>query len=115
MILHPLFHWSPTERRAAINRRGLRLRQRPVVHTFRMDYLCASTSPSQAWMLSAGAFGERGQDWDCWQLTLDHADEVHIREFWGNRIEEVRIYNPVPKSRLWLIGNRTVPESGRRY
>jgi hypothetical protein len=114
VILHPLFHYSPTERRPAINRRGLVMRSKPVVHTFRADYLCFSTSPSRAWSLSAGVFGIRGQEWDCWQVSLDKDDEVEIREFWGNRIDEVRVRNDIPKSRLWLIGSRTVPIRGRR-
>jgi len=115
MILHPLFHWSPTERRPQIQRRGLVLRSRPVAHTFRADYLCFSTSPSQAWALSAGVFGERGQEWDCWQMSLDRLDEVEVREFFGNRVEEVRVRNPIPKSRLWFVGSRAVPLRGRRW
>jgi hypothetical protein len=115
MIIHPLFHWSPAERRPTIRRRGLALRSRPVVHSFRADYLCFSTSPSQAWALSAAIFGDRGQGWDCWQVSLDATDEVEVREFWGNRIEEIRVRNAIPKSRLWLIGTRTVPLRGRRW
>jgi hypothetical protein len=115
MIIHPLFHWSPAERRPAIRRRGLALRSRPVVHSFRADYLCFSTSPSQAWALSAAIFGDRGQEWDCWQVSLDATDEVEVREFWGNRIEEIRVRNAIPKSRLWLIGTRTVPLRGHRW
>lgn len=115
MILHPLFHWSPADRRTRIQRRGLLLNARPVAHTFRMGYVCTSSSPSLAWSLSARVFGERGQEWDCWQVSLDPTDEVHVREFFGNRIEEIRIYNSVPKSRLWLVGSRTVPVRGRRF
>lgn len=115
MILHPLFHYAPAERRAAIQRRGLALRSRPVAHSFRADYLCFSLSASQAWMLSAAVFGQRGQEWDCWQVSLAPTDEVEVREFWGNRIEEIRVRNPIPKSRLWLIGSRTVPLRGRRW
>jgi hypothetical protein len=113
VILHPLFHWSPAARRLAIQRRGLRINSRPAVHSFRCGYLCLS--PSQAWALSAGIFGERGEDWDCWQVTLDTTDEVHVREFWGNRIEELRVHNDIPKSRMWLVGSRTVPTRGRRW
>lgn len=80
-----------------------------------MPVICLSQSPSQAWVLSAGAFGERGAEWDCWQVSLDHDDEVEVRPFFGNRIEEIRVRNNIPKSRLWRIGSRTVPLRGRRW
>ena len=115
MILHPLFHWSPSNRRVAIQRRGLTCRAKPVTNSHRAGHLCFSTSASQAWMLSAAVIGERGQWWDCWQVSLDSADEVAVREFHGNRIEEVRVRNNVPKSRVWLVGSRTVPARGRRW
>lgn len=115
MVLHPLFHWAPTIRRAAIQKRGLRIGSRPVTNCFRADCLCFSQSPSQAWVLSAGALGERGQEWDCWQVSLDVTDEVEVRPFYGNRIEELRVRNHIPKSRIWLIGTRTVPLRGRRW
>jgi hypothetical protein len=115
MILHPLFHWAPTERRPAIIRRGLVCRARPTVSSFRAEYVCLSTSPSQAWALSAGVSGQRGQEWDCWQVSLDPQDTVTVREFWGNRIEEVRVRNNIPKSRVWLVGTRSVPLRGRRW
>lgn len=115
MIIHPLFHWSPAARRPAIQRRGLRINSTPAVQSFRCGYICLSQSPSQAWSLSAGVFGERGEEWDCWQVSLDHHDEVHVREFWGNRMEELRVHNHIPKSRVWLVGSRTVPTRGRRY
>lgn len=115
MILHPLFHWSPAARRPAINKRGLRINCRPVTSTFRCGYICLSQSPSQAWALSASVFGQRGEEWDCWQVSLDHDDEVHVREFWGNRIEELRVHNDIPKSRIWHIGTRAVPARGRRW
>lgn len=115
MILHPLFHWAPVTRRPAITKHGLRINKRPVVNTHRGGYICLSQSPSQAWMLSAAAAGERGEAWDCWQVSLGENDEVRVREFVGNRIEELRIHNDIPKSRIWLVGTRTVPARGRRW
>jgi hypothetical protein len=115
VIVHPLFHWSPTERRPSIQRRGLVLHSKPVTSTFRCGYICLSQSPSLAWSLSAGAFGERGQEWDCWQVSLAPDDEVEVRPFFGNRIQEFRVRNPIPKSRVWFIGHRQVPLRGRRY
>ncbi len=114
-VLHPLFHWAPADRRAAIRRRGLRPRSKPTCSGQRWPYVCLSQSPSQAWSLSAMVHGERGQDWDCWQVTLDVADAVEVRPFYGNRIEELRVQGPIPASRVWLIGTRAVPETGRRW
>jgi hypothetical protein len=113
MILHPLFHWAPTNRRQAIARRGLRINSSPTINSDRSGYLCFSQSPSQAWILSA-ALGQCGEEWDCWQVSLDH-DEVHVRPFFGNRIEEIRVHNHIPKARCWLIGTRIVPARGRRW
>lgn len=113
MILHPLFHWSPTARRPAIARHGLRTHSEPVVNTVCGGYICLSQTPSQAWMLSAAAAGKRGEEWDCWQVSLDTDDEVHVREFFGNRIEELRVHNHIPKDRIWLVGTRVVPRRGR--
>lgn len=83
--------------------------------TLRCDYLCFALSPSQAWALSAAAIGERGQEWDCWQVALAPEDEVEVRRIFGNRIEELRVHNAIPKSRVWLVGTRSVPLRGRRY
>lgn len=115
MVIHPLFHYSPTLRREAIRQHGLRVSSEPVVHTAAMPYICLSQSPSQAWVLSAGACGDPGQDWDCWQVTLALDDEVEVRPFFGNRIEELRIRNDIPHSRIWLVGSRSVPTSGQRH
>jgi hypothetical protein len=108
LILHPLYHWSPADRREQIAAEGLRPDCRPVCHSERAPVLCLSPSPSQAWALSAAVFGEPGVDWDCWQVTLGGEDDVEVRAFTGNRIEEVRVSAVVPVARLWWIGRRTV-------
>lgn len=115
MVLHPLFHWSPAERRASIARRGLRTGRPPTCSTEASDELCLSLSPSQAWSLSAAVFGQRGQEWDLWQVVLDVDDEVVVRPFHGNRLGEIRVRNNVPRSRLWLVGTRSVPLRGKRW
>lgn len=115
MVLHPLFHWSPRERRAGIIRRGLRVNSRPAVDSQPWDRICASLSPSHAWVHSGGLVGHRGSEWDLWQVQLDHEDHVDILPMFGNVIGEIRIHNDIPKSRLWLVGTRTVPMRGRRW
>lgn len=108
MILHPLFHWSPTTRRERIERDGLQVDSEPVCHSARFAVVCVSQSPSQAWALSAGVFGRPGQRWDCWQVTLDGEDELEVVPFQGNRIAELRVRNDIPVSRLWRVGARRV-------
>lgn len=114
MLLHPLYHWSPVERRAAIARRGLRVSSRPTCDSIRWDRICASLSPSHAWAHSAGIVGERGSEWDLWLIQLDHSDEVHVQPLYGNLIGEIRIHNSIPKSRLWRVGSRTIALRGSK-
>lgn len=109
MRLDALYHWAPAERFARINRRGLRINARPTVGTFRSGYLCLGLSPSAAWGLSADIFGEPGQEWDLWQVRLFPEDEVHVRPFWGNQLEEIRVHNDLPKSRVWHAGRKACP------
>lgn len=115
MVIHPLFHWAPAARRAGITRRGLRINSTPTIDSTRWDRICASLSPSHAWAHSAGLVGHRGSEWDLWQIQLSTEDTVDILPFCGNVIGEIRIHNDIPKSRLWLVGSRTVPLRGRRW
>lgn len=70
--------------------------------------VCLGTSPSHAWSLSGGIWGERGSVWDLWQVLIGDDDEVHPLSFYGNRLDEIRVLNRIPKSRLWHVGTRTV-------
>lgn len=109
LVLPVLYHWSPSKHRAAIIRRGLR----PTCPTAtRFDdstlAVCLGTSPSHAWSLSGAVFGEKGEEWDLWQVTLDEGDEVHPLPFFGHRLDEIRVANRIPKRRLWLVGTRAL-------
>lgn len=115
MVLHPLFHWSPADRRPGIVRRGLRISSRPTCDSIPWSRICASLSPSHAWVHSAAIVGERGSEWDLWMIQLAPSDEVHVQPMYGNVIGEIRIHNDIPKSRLWHVGTRTVPLRGRRW
>jgi len=110
VILHPLFHWSPAARRAAIERRGLRIDSPPTVDSRHWGRVCVCMSPSHAWALSAGYVGEPGQVWDLWMVQLSKQDDVEVMPFTGNIIEEIRISNNIPRDRLWYVGARTVPD-----
>lgn len=119
------FHWSPERYRKNITKRGLRpttetavwLRPwRPGIvvghHTADLPEqglltVCLGTSPSTAWALSGAITAEPGDVWDLWEIELDHHDEIHYRPTIGTDLEEIRIANPIPRSRCWHVGSRT--------
>lgn len=111
MVLHPLFHWSPVARRAAIERRGLRINSHPTIDSQKWDRICVSLSPSHAWAHSAGMVGELGSEWDLWQIQLDKNDQVDVQPFVGNIIGEIRLHNDIPHTRLWHVGTRTFTQA----
>lgn len=129
LVLPPLFHWSPVACRAKINKRGLRPTC-PTAATFSppiegttiryidrdatVKAVCLGTTPSHAWSLSGAIFAERHSEWDLWQICLDEDDEVHPLPFFGNRLDEIRVANRIPKSRVWFVATRKVPAHGRR-
>jgi hypothetical protein len=116
--LSPLFHWSPADRRAAIRNEGLRLHAPATVcsdPSLTTPYICLSPRPSMAWGLSGAMdwVSSEIEEWDLWEVRLpDHA-ETHVRPLWGDEIEEVKVYTPIPADLLWWVGMRrgTVFES----
>lgn len=109
-----VYHWSRTSRRANIKRRGL-LPRTPSGLSEPSDEdspilmaVCVGTSPSHAWSLSGAVVGERGEEWDLWQVALDDGDEVRPLPFYGYRLDELRVANPIPYRRLWLVATRTI-------
>lgn len=108
LVLPVFYHWSLAAHRPSIVRRGLRP-SCPTSTRYEESTLavCLGTSPSHAWSLSGAVFAEKGDVWDLWQVGLDDGDEVHPLPFFGNRLEEVRVLNRIPKRRLWLVGQRT--------
>lgn len=109
MRLSPLFHWAPTDRRAAIRSEGLRPFSDPTVCTgaHRYPYVSLSTTPSCAWGLSGDMdWVSEIESWDLWQVQLPERAETHVRALWGDVIEEVKVYTAIPADCLWLIGTR---------
>lgn len=120
--LPPLYHWSPGHRRRQIVRYGLkptcptavRYSAAVIPGTVNGRWLdddttamvCLGTSPSHAWSLSGDVMAAKGEAWDLWQVVLDDGDEVHPLPFFGYRLDEIRVANRIPKSRLWLVGQR---------
>lgn len=122
----PLYHWSPTERRSGIIRRGLRVAQRPVEHSslssilsptefesalksWRAPYTCFAEDPLWAWKLS----GELRPDiefWDLWWVWL--GDDFRVRRIRRNngvipaRWDEWRVFDDLPKSAVHYVASR---------
>lgn len=109
LVLPVFYHWSRTANRTRIQRTGLRPTT-PTAGRFDDTFkaVCLGTSPSHAWSLSGAIFGERGESWDLWQVTLDDGDEVHPLPILGYRLEEVRVANRIPKSRVWYVAARVI-------
>jgi hypothetical protein len=120
-----LFHWSPEDRRERIIQRGLKPSTPTAVENFdetptgprkllpsvgftTVKAVCLGTTPSHAWALCGALWGQAGETWDLWQVTLAQDDQVHVLPIHGYRIGELRVLNRIPKSRIWHVGTRVV-------
>lgn len=105
-----LYHWAPTARRTTILQQGLVLYSDPVTHAGpeAYPYLCMSPRPSRAWGLSGDMewVGEV-ESWDLWEVRLASGDEVHVRPFFGDEIEEIKVRNSIPADRVWYVATRS--------
>ncbi len=114
-----LFHWSPADRYRDIIDKGLKPGSDNTVASGKLHYLCASTLPDQAWLLSGATDWCADIDlWDLWVIAVAPTDELHVRPFFGTVIEEIKIRNPIPADRLWWAGRRDnagVPTSELPY
>ena len=109
MILPPLYHWSPSDRREALREQGMRPYADPCVQDgeHRFAYICLATDPQMAWMLSGDlSWTKEVELWDLWQVRLASGDEVHYRSDFGPELHEVRVFTPLPPDRIWLVGTR---------
>lgn len=126
LALPVLFHWSPADRREKIIARGLRSSTPTLVETFSdkatgkrrllasvgtetRKAVCLGTTPSHAWSLCGAIWGQRGETWDLWQVTL-HTDDMAVTmpSDIGYRLGEIRVLNNIPKGRVWHVGSRTI-------
>jgi hypothetical protein len=113
-----LFHWSPSDRRKQIIRNGLTPGAKPTIGSIPSVHdghqvVCLATDPLVGWSLSGAMPWARkmGVDWDLWQVRLDDNDMTFVRAEFGGRIQEVRVGNRIPKSRVTYLGTRP---SGKR-
>ena len=105
------YHWSPRTRRASIHAHGLVIGARPAVNGVEdlhlNPWISLSPTPSQAWLLSAGAIACGGFEsecptWDLWEadLTDAHADYI------SNGYPELRVLQNISSDRLTWIASR---------
>lgn len=104
-----LFHWSPTIRRTAINRRGLVPGSRSIDGAWKPPYVCFAESPSLAWSLSGGIPGRGIGSWDLWMMWSNVPSGMEALPFDDDpdRVKEWRVYERVFKRDLWFVGTRT--------
>lgn len=106
-VLPALFHWSPAERRAALFAEGLRPGSPSCVASCsHLPYVCLGFTPSGAWALSGGFRDGEVEEWDLWQVRVPARAEVHVRPEFGDELQEVKVYTPIPADRLWWVGCR---------
>lgn len=106
MILGQLYHWSPTERRASIQERGLIPGSPSMVASTEQAHVCLGFDPRSAWAISGAMDFVEPDDWDLWLVHLGEHDSVAIRAEFGPRLQEVLVRNAIPAERLWFVGSR---------
>lgn len=104
------YHWSPSTRREAIEREGLRVGAAPAVNGVedghRNSYISLSPTPAQAWWLSGGAlftggFASESPTWDLYEVDINGLDagrlaegypEIQVREdISADRVERIAL------------------------
>lgn len=107
-----MFHWAPVERRRSITRHGLTPGKRSRCGQWKPPHICFSNSPSWAWAASAGLSEERGE-WDLWMCWSGEASGYERLPNARAQCAEYRVYETIPKSKIWFVGTR-LREPGRR-
>lgn len=104
-----LYHWSPRKFRGRILRQGLVTTVRISVTSSQVwNYTCCCDDPARAWRLSADISGTRGQLWDLYLIYVRPRDKGKWQPHYEGCIPEYRIYNDVPKTHVFWIGERKV-------
>jgi hypothetical protein len=107
-----LYHWSPVVNHDSILRRGLCIKHRSINGEWRPPYICFAPTPSLAWALSA-THNRHIKKWDLWCCWNDSVSGYE-KLFQGDKNwpktwpTEYRVYERIPKSRLWYVGTRNL-------
>lgn len=109
-----LYHWAPTERRVEIIQKGLRTYSKPTVQSGRLrwPYICCGFTPSGAWGLSGDFMRDREtqdpiDEWDLWQVTLPEMAHWEIRNDFGPKMQEIKVFTSVPADHVWWVAQRS--------
>lgn len=110
IVVPPLYHWSPADRRELIRRDGL-IPPTCGDHELttcseRLDYVCLGTDPYRAWTISGGMNWTPPGLWDLWQIRLENERSVTLRLEDGE-VWEWKVRQPIAPGQLWLIATRT--------
>lgn len=104
-----LYHWAPLHRRADIEKHGLVIGSKTVIHTpgWTPTYLCFSDSPSLAWALSGQTSAVAGW-WDLWMVWSNElpGGVLWREDYQGKTPAEFRTKQSVPKGKLWYVATR---------
>jgi hypothetical protein len=105
-----LYHWSPSSRRASINRRGFVPGSLSLCGLWRPPFTCFSDTPELAWILS-GRIHPEVPDWDLWcvdKQDLEHVEIILDTYYDTHRhyIKEYRVYHRIYKRYIWWVGSR---------
>jgi hypothetical protein len=106
VILGPLYHWSPVERRESIKANGLRPGSPAMVASVELEHVCLGFDPASTWAISGAMDFAEADDWDLWLVHLGEHDSVSVRSEFGPRLQEVKVRNVIPPDRLWYVGQR---------
>lgn len=114
----PLYHWSPSDRRRAINRRGLVPGSHSVDREWRPPYICLSDTPSLAYALSID-FHPEILSWDLWMVWSDRPKgKEAIYDTYADTgrayVKEWRVYERIYKRDVWYVATRLAKTNLRR-
>lgn len=120
MIERLLFHWSPRDRREAIEAHGFAPGSRSIHDDWNPPYTCWAYSPSAAWGLSGGMHGHVAPEWDLWMVWRSALPDGKIETIRNRKpekpvgaVKEVRVWEPIPAGLAWWVGSRP-PDAQRR-
>lgn len=101
----PLYHWSPTSNRRAIQRAGLTT-GRPDRDGTRYGLTCFADSPSWAWQHALISWPDV-HEWDLWMTWRSNLPDVRRAAVSTQGVSEWRTWQRVWKRNLWYVASRT--------
>lgn len=102
------YHWSPTDRRKSIIRKGLEPGRWSTDRLWKPPYVCLAPSPNVGWSLSGAMLrGSEIASWDLWEVLIDpeHMGGI-INYYTSGAVKEMRVYERIYKRYMWYVGTR---------